>query len=320
MSNHGKAHYTKPWKSYADQVRTLVSRGLVVTDPKAAGEILSHIKYYRFSGYCLAFESERHKFLPGTTFKEIVKTYEFDRRLRRYLVEAIEWIEIDVRTAVAHEFGRLHGSFAHTDGQLFRDRYRHADWLQRIRAQTENSQETFAIHHRDTYAEFPDLPIWAAVEIMSLGSLSHLFSNMRNADRTPIANRYHIQAWLMASWLHHLTYVRNLCAHYSRFWDRKMAIAPKLAPNKSWDSVFAPQKLYPTLLVVATMLQPIHSFASEIAEWKHAVERHIFDHLRLQPLARTRMGFPDGWHEQENWKSLDQEETEECPKRNPPNA
>ena len=57
--------FNKPWLSYADQLVQLVSRGLIVADTKAATTFLTHVNYYRLSGYCLAFEEARHKFQPG---------------------------------------------------------------------------------------------------------------------------------------------------------------------------------------------------------------------------------------------------------------
>lgn len=47
--------YRKGWLSYADQVQLLQHRGLVVSDLRKAEQFLSHLNYYRFSGYCLAF-------------------------------------------------------------------------------------------------------------------------------------------------------------------------------------------------------------------------------------------------------------------------
>jgi hypothetical protein len=52
--------FKKRWLSYAEQVALLQSRGLIVADPAKAADFLKHLNYYRFSGYCLAFEQARH--------------------------------------------------------------------------------------------------------------------------------------------------------------------------------------------------------------------------------------------------------------------
>jgi hypothetical protein len=63
--------FVKPWLPYPDQVALLEKRGLLIADPAAAADFLSHINYYRFSGYCLAFEQARHQFIPNTTFEQV---------------------------------------------------------------------------------------------------------------------------------------------------------------------------------------------------------------------------------------------------------
>ena len=81
--------YQKGWLSYADQVQRLQQRGLVVSDLRKAEQFLSHLNYYRFNGYCLAFESQRHTFVAGTTFEQIVDAYQFDLSLRDLVTEAL---------------------------------------------------------------------------------------------------------------------------------------------------------------------------------------------------------------------------------------
>ena len=111
--------FTKPWLSCPDQVALLQSRGLTVRDSAAAAEFLSHVNYYRFSGYCLAFETTRHTFLPGVTFEQVRESYDFDRVLRDLVTEALELIEVDLRAAIAHHFGQRHGAFGHTRPATF---------------------------------------------------------------------------------------------------------------------------------------------------------------------------------------------------------
>ena len=93
-----------------DQVALLQSRGLVVADIPASLTFLSHLSYYRFSGYCLAFEDQRHQFGAQTTFEQVVAAYQFDLKLRDLLTEALEVVEVDLRAAIAYEFGRTYGN------------------------------------------------------------------------------------------------------------------------------------------------------------------------------------------------------------------
>ena len=69
--------YSKPWTSVAEQLSLLESRGLIVTERPAAENTLRHLNYYRFSGYCLAFEDERHRFRNDVTFADVRAAYTF---------------------------------------------------------------------------------------------------------------------------------------------------------------------------------------------------------------------------------------------------
>jgi len=86
--------YTKPWLSVADQLKKMESRGLLVTDRADAEIFLGHINYYRFTGYCVAFENPRHVFPAGVTFDHVKASCQFDASLRDLFNEALEIIEI----------------------------------------------------------------------------------------------------------------------------------------------------------------------------------------------------------------------------------
>src|SRR3989338_4540236 len=101
--------YAKPPLSFSRQIGLLKSRGLVVKSPPTAEAFLSQVNYYRFSAYCLPFESARHQFKTGVTFEEIRELYEFDRHLRFLIDEALEIIEIAMRSAVAYHLSHKYG-------------------------------------------------------------------------------------------------------------------------------------------------------------------------------------------------------------------
>ena len=63
--------YTKPPLSFSQQIDLLKSRGLIAKSQPKAEAFLSQVNYYRFSAYCLPFESARHQFKTGVTFEEI---------------------------------------------------------------------------------------------------------------------------------------------------------------------------------------------------------------------------------------------------------
>jgi abortive infection bacteriophage resistance protein len=82
----------------ADQIVLLKQRGMIFRDETQACERLKNISYYRLKGYWWDMQSDmtQHLFYPGTCFEDILKRYDFDRKLRRILFGGIEQIEREI--------------------------------------------------------------------------------------------------------------------------------------------------------------------------------------------------------------------------------
>jgi abortive infection bacteriophage resistance protein len=95
-------------------LKRLVSRGLVVNDPDTATRYLTHIGYYRLSGYTRPFQKDTSgqgtsDFKPGSTFEDVLDRYVFDRKLRLLVMDAVERIEVSTRAALSNVIATLHG-------------------------------------------------------------------------------------------------------------------------------------------------------------------------------------------------------------------
>lgn len=79
-----KLDFKKPPLTYQEQVARLEARGMAVADRSEAAFYLSHLNYYRLAGYWLPFEMDHatHRFRPGTSFRDVLNLYFFDRELR----------------------------------------------------------------------------------------------------------------------------------------------------------------------------------------------------------------------------------------------
>jgi abortive infection bacteriophage resistance protein len=119
------------------------------------------------------------------------------------------------------------------------------------------AQETFASHFRSKYTAEPHLPIWMAAELLSFGTISKLYkTGLAPAIKQRIAAAYGVDAQFLASWIHSLSYVRNVCAHHKRLWNRTLGIKPRF-PSRSitWPHLVPDNaRLYGTLVVLRHML------------------------------------------------------------------
>lgn len=269
--------YAKPWLSVADQVKKLESRGLQVTNHADAEIFLRHINYYRFAGYCLAFESPRHVFPTGVEFDHIKASCLFDASLRDLFNEALEIIEIDLRTVVTNSFGQKYGAFGHTDPASFHPQFDkkipHSNWLDEVRNEARRSRELFIKHFERRYTQFPDLPVWVVTEIMTLGSLARMIRALHKADRQQVAAEYGVSAKVLFSLSLHLNYVRNLCAHHSRLWDRRWSIQSDLPNEPDWQGANAVsnQRIYATLLLMRKMMLRSPHVKTDVDHWRDRV-------------------------------------------------
>jgi abortive infection bacteriophage resistance protein len=295
--------YTKPWLSVPDQIAKLTGYGLIIADVPAATTFLEHFNYYRFSGYCLAFEQSRHVLIPGTTFEQIRQAYEFDRALRDLVTESLEIIELDVRTTVAHSFSKSHGPFGHKDPALFFKTFDHKKWLSSICSETKRSSELFVKHFENNYSEYPLLPIWEATEIMSFGGLSRMYHGMKKTDQRDVSYRYHLQPATLGSWLHHLVYTRNLCAHHARLWDRVWTIKPDLPAGKLWLPPGVPSngRLFASLLIQNALLRCCSAEQAFVSLWRGRVESLLSSQMPTVQDANRKMDLIIDWSAHPLW-------------------
>lgn len=230
--------YQKPSLSVAEQAALIIERGLVCDDVPRLEKYLSTIGYYRLSAYWLPFEhpsgsplTRNHRFRQGTTFEQVLALYVFDRKLRMMVMEAMERIEVAIRTRWANALAVRHGSHAYMQSDLFKNPWQHSSDLGKIAANLEESKEPFVVHYRRQYTQPFLPPIWAVVETMTLGGLSRWFKNTNDTvAKKEVAQAFNMPTIeILEHVLHALTPVRNVCAHHGRLWNRRFAMSlPKI--------------------------------------------------------------------------------------------
>lgn len=105
MAKQNKVSYNKLPKTFEDQVKLLKSRGLHFENEKKAEKILQFVSYNRLSNYWYPFlkvPKSEEIFKEGTSFDAIFRIYQFDSELRTLTFQAIEQIEIAVRTQIIY--------------------------------------------------------------------------------------------------------------------------------------------------------------------------------------------------------------------------
>lgn len=212
--------YTKLPISITDQIALLKSRGLTFADEAYAAKVLEHISYYRFAAYLRPMESDKttHQLHVGATFENALALYEFDAKLRALIFDAIQKIEITIRSKMIHEFSLAHGAFWFFHESCFTDKHRFVESMNVLEKELSRSKDEFIKEHIAKYgkAEYP--PAWKTLELATFGTTSKLFANFSDTRlKKKIARSYGIpQHEILESWTAAIGPLRNCCAHHGR--------------------------------------------------------------------------------------------------------
>lgn len=290
--------YIKTPLTYEEQLKILISRGLIVKDKFFAISVLNRVSYYRLSAYCIPFQSPKDCFKKNTTFQDVYGLYRFDHELRMIVINALERIEIAIRTSITYYLAHKFSAFGYLEKNSFHSSFKHEKWLIAVEEEIGRSRETFIKHYKDKYAQSKHFPIWMASEVFSFGRLSQLFSALHFKDQKEIAKVYSLPRGVFRSWIHMLVYTRNLCAHHSRLWNRVLAIKPAF-PEKSslWNTPFKINNLKSIALFTV-----IHYLLKQVKSSFDYKERLIMLLKQNSFVDSRAMGFPDNWQEHEIWR------------------
>jgi abortive infection bacteriophage resistance protein len=294
--------YTKKALTIDEQIAKLESRGLIIPDRDKAAHYLRNISYYRLSAYMLAYQAKdgSHSFHPNTTFDSVLELYVFDRALRVFAFDAIERIEIALRTQLIHQMALQHGSHWQEDQKLFKDYWAFDALRKQISdACAQRKPEVFIKHYMDTYDPPLQPACWMSLEILTMGSLSRVFGALADtSNKTLVADHFKVSWSVMQSWMHMLTYVRNLCAHHSRLWNRELGIQPALLlkPKHPWiqPSYTNNRRMYYVLCCLRYLSLTINPSGSYTARLKVLMKKY-------PTVPYQYMGFPLDWEKEPLW-------------------
>ncbi len=293
--------YSNPALPLADQVALLQSRGLIIPDTAVAERALTRFGYYRLAAYFLPLQvmgDPNHRFKPGTTLTNVLDLYGFDDALRLLVFKAAGTVEIVLRTQLIYQGALAFGPHwysepAAANSGLFQDN------LTQLQADMGRASERFLAHYRSKYTSPPLPPCWMALEVASFGTVSKLLNNLRAPASTAIGQFFGVDARVLISWARSICYVRNVCAHHSRLWNRILTIRP-LLPNRTarlWlaDRAIADNRLYAVLCCLSYLLEAV----GDSADFRQQLHNLFAQYPTVSPGA---LGFPVRWQQERLWQ------------------
>jgi abortive infection bacteriophage resistance protein len=229
--------YEYRFLDYKEQISLLKERGLHFDDEKQALNLLEKVSYYRLSSYWHPFLKDKQKkiFIENSNFEDVSKLYDFDADLRRIVMSELGKIEVTVRSKMVHILSLSNDSFWLEKKDLFSSFKEYVTTASKIIGEVKRSDESFMIDFKNEYSnETP--PAFMVMETTTFGTLSKLYKNLKVSEyKREIAHFFGLSIDILESWLHSLSYVRNICAHHSRLWNKRLQITPKTNKNIWFD-------------------------------------------------------------------------------------
>jgi abortive infection bacteriophage resistance protein len=277
--------FSKPALSVPNQRLKLEGRGLVIPDVDRAERYLATLGYYRFSAYTRPFQHDHstHAFHPDVTFDDVLNLYIFDRQLRLTLLDALERIEVALRTRINDTMcDRTANTHWYTNAAHFRAQYDHSRLLREVR----DHKDDFVTSYQQNYISPADLPSWMAMQALSFGAVQKVLLNLKRREKQAICHTFGLDAEFMVTWVYALATLRNHCAHHARTWNRTFHVNLPLtntAPSQLRGQITAAN--HNTLDGYALILDVFMQHVSPGSHWWSRLEKLVQDYHDATPHA-----------------------------------
>ena len=276
--------YQKELLTISEQINLLRSRGLLIEDDNKLEKILKNISYFHLSIYFKAFQKQNNQFIEEVYFNDILNIYNFDKKLRLLLINVLERIELSLKSVLIYEISKKEkDNYWYSKKSLFNNN----SGIEKILNTLKESKEIYIQHYYKKYSkpEFP--PTWMFFENLSFGECTRMLMNLAENNRNIVDGFYKMPKTVIQIF-HHLSILRNFCAHNSRIWNRKFPFQVPI--YKSYENIFKKIKrdsLFAYIILIQLILQKIHPES----KWLNSLNSLIDDHN----IKIDKMGFPDNW-------------------------
>lgn len=275
-------------------------------DADTALPYLAQVGGYRMKGYWYHWQDrETKRFQPGTDFRHVIERYEFDRELRRITSDALERIELMVRSTISNVMSKHEGPHWFMNDALFApkppDRQGDKESLS-VRIEREvlrMNRKPFVWHYLDKYSHPSLPPSWAISECLSFGVWSATYPTLASlAYRKEIGRRFKVEEPdVLQSWLHAFSVMRNTVAHHGRLIGAQTGVTPR--EYKKRRLTFTRDQTR-TFFVVASVINYVCQSIHRGPRWK-ADLLALFAKYPGIPITGG-LGFPSDWHDLPAWR------------------
>ena len=254
--------YPKQILTIVQQLQSYIDAGMKITSTDEVEEALKTIGYYRLRGYSFQlYDNANKKYVPETKFENIVKLYHFDQELSSMIFSMISKIEVALRVRLVDALLVYGDALILQDSSAFKDKKMYWQNASTIASEIARSNDAFIKHNFVKHEG--EVPVWAAVEVLSFGTLSKVIKNLKTgagSAYTALANNYKYKSLkgnqvkpslkMLTSWIQAVAILRNMCAHNSRIYNRTIHTTPEILDADKITPAPSHNGLYQVLLAM----------------------------------------------------------------------
>ena len=274
-----------------------------ITSQEDVEKALKSIGFYRLRGYSFQlYDNAAKKYVSGTKFEDIIKLYQFDQELSALVFPMISKIEVALRVRWVEAL-LIHGEpLVLQDSSIFKEKKRYWQNMATVASENSRSNDVFIKHNFDNHDG--EVPVWAAVEVLSFGTLSKIIKNLKTGTGSSysiLASNYQYRSKkgnlvkpsqkMLASWIQGVSVLRNMCAHNSRIYNRTIHTTPEILDADKITPPPAHNGLYQILLA----MKYLRSSDEEWTVFVNAFDKLIQNNSDVVSFAA--MNLPADWKE-----------------------
>ncbi len=238
---------------------------------------------------------DTHDFVDGTTINDVINLYIFDRKLRLLVMDAVERIEVAIRSVISDTMSVAYDPHWFADSANFKEAFDHANFMEKVDETVKKvgQHQTFIKHYHGNYDDPPYPPSWMLFEILHFGTVSKIYSSLPLPHQKEIAKHFGVHYKVLTSWLHTISSLRNICAHHARLWNRVFGISPKRV-NTLKGHFERNDRFYAQIVAIKILLDKItgHSL------WAKKLKDLLDDYPEVP---QKHMGFIENWEQTDLW-------------------
>ncbi|MEE3422909.1 MAG: Abi family protein [Succinimonas sp.] len=315
----------KPFQTYSKQIQILQDRGMVFSDLHYAQKKLAEVSYYRLSGFWYIFReiakdsngniiyhSSNNKipkrldrFIPNTEFKNVFDLYLFDKTLRLLMLDALERIEVFIRSLIAYEMGKsdplVYKEDKYIDSKFLLNSNNTTSawdrWVSDNQNHIDRSYEDCIIWHHNLNRE---IPIWVVTEVWDFGLMSRYFSMLRRKYKNKICGRIdrNLTPDILNNWLRELNILRNRCAHHTRIWNQVSHTCLSIPQIDYFKKISLQRQSLNRMSGNIAILWFLVNKMGSSSTWLDRISELLKSQTEKSYFSIKPMGFTDNWQEE----------------------